>query len=155
VSATTRWLGRALASGAAGTLCEMGLTRLEQRSLGRPPYDTAEMADRLARRAGVELGGEAARAAGMAMRWSYGPAWGVPVTAAVRRLGWPRAGMAVGLSLFLFELVALPRTGATPPVRGWGGRFVAADLANALAYGEVAAMAASLLGRLSVPSSSR
>jgi hypothetical protein len=146
----TAWgLRLALLSGIAGTLCEAGLSRLERRSIGRPPYDTTLMAERLAARAGIRLDGDAARTAGAAMRWSYGPAWGLPVMLATRRGPWPLAGLLVGTCIFTFELLSLPRTGATPPVGRWGARFVAADLVNALMYGWVAAMAASLLRRLS------
>jgi hypothetical protein len=142
-------LRRSLLSGVGGTLCEAAMTSLERRVWGRPPYDTAAMASRLAGRLGVHLGGDAARGVGVAMRWSYGPAWGVPVELACRRVRWPLAGAAVGAGLFIFELVMLPRSGATPPLEQWGGRFVAADLLNALLFAEVAAAGSSALRHLS------
>jgi hypothetical protein len=147
-----RWVALALLAGSAGTLCEAGLSRIERRSLGPSPYDTVLMAERLGARLGVRLQPSAARAVGAAMRWTYGPAWGLPVSAATRRARWPIAGLGVGIALFLFELAVLPGTGATPPAARWGGRFVAADLVNTLMYGEVAALADSLLRRFGAPS---
>jgi hypothetical protein len=142
-----RALPRTLLSGAAGTLCEAALTVAERRLLGRPPYDTAEMAKRLAAQLGVELDADAARVAGVAMHWTYGPAWGIAAELASRRMRWPLAGATVGSLLFAVELVLLPRTGATPRLGGWGARFVAADLANAMTFGVVAALTTSLLAR--------
>lgn len=125
-------------AGVAGTGVEALATFLQRRTVGASPLEPAALAERLLSEVGVHLSEGQARAAGTAMRWTYGPSWGVPAAVAARRLAWPLSGLLVGAALFGFELLMLPASGAAPPVRRWGGRFVALDAANSLLYGLVA-----------------
>ena len=77
---------------------------LERRLLGhKPVYDPGKM--------GKRLFGNAR--AGEAMRWIYGPALGF----VQRRLRIP--ALLFGPLVAAAELLAMPLTGATPPVRKW------------------------------------
>ena len=77
---------------------------LERNLLGRPPiYDVDAM--------GRRLFGSAR--AGRTLRWVYGPA--LAVTQTTLRL----PPLFFGPAIALAELLAMPRVGATPPVRRW------------------------------------
>jgi hypothetical protein len=112
------------------------------------------MAGRLARRLlGRRLSRRQRQLAGMLMRWPYGVAWGT-ATAALAPDGVPPpvVGLAAGVAIWAFELVALPASGATPPVRAWRAGEIGVNLLNATAFGLAAA---EVLSRTSAGRSSR
>jgi hypothetical protein len=99
---------------------------IERALLGRSPVFAPI---RLARRLlGRSAGGPRhARAIGALMRWSYGSLLGVLYSATLGRVvrrRWPEVsslpgGLTLGAAVLLFELIALPRSGATEKVARW------------------------------------
>lgn len=91
-----------LVAGIAGTAVEACTARLGRRVIGSDSlvYDPARLAARLTRHlAGHTLTDRQAAVMGTAMRWSYGPSWGIAAAAVTRspstrpcRSTWPRAG---------------------------------------------------------------
>jgi NAD(P)-dependent dehydrogenase (short-subunit alcohol dehydrogenase family) len=117
---------RGLVVGAVGTLAVMFAGWIERALLGRRPvYAPA----RLARRLFADAARTPARAGvvGNLMRWSYGPLIGLAYSATLGRFirrRWPEArswpaGLALGAAVYLFELLALPRSGATRRLARW------------------------------------
>ncbi|MCA1825525.1 MAG: hypothetical protein ABR567_05305 [Myxococcales bacterium] len=95
------------------------LDRLERRVLGgKPVYDPARLGQRLF---------DSPRA-GRALRLVYAPA----LAAAKRRLKAP--ALLFGPLVALAELLAMPLTGATPPLRKWRPREIALLFAHATAF---------------------
>jgi hypothetical protein len=126
----------ALASGLAGTLALSLVERLERRTLGRLPlYAATRIASRLAHRWSGPMGPAATSALGGLMRWSYGPALALIRNWLVRS---PRAGdvpaLSFGAGIYAFELIVLPATGATPPLRRWPPLEVLLLAAHTLTY---------------------
>jgi len=96
-----------------------GADALERRLLGhRPVYDVGAM--------GRRLFGSAR--AGSALRWIYGPTLAI----VQKKLRLPP--LLVGPAIALCELLAMPRVGATPPVREWRRGEVPALFAHATAF---------------------
>ena len=92
---------------------------LERKWLGhRPAYDVDRM--------GKRLFGSAR--AGRAVRWVYGPALAV----VQKKLRLPP--LLLGPAIALGELLAMPRVGATPPVRKWRRGEVPLLFAHATAF---------------------
>ena len=120
--------GRGLLAGATGTLALTATeTLVDRRVLGRAPvYAASRIAERLARRFGLRLGARRAKAAGLALRWTYGPMLGLAFATVEPR--WSRhRGLLVraaelGAALFTFELIGMPAVGATPPLADWPRR---------------------------------
>jgi hypothetical protein len=117
-------LARTLVAGTCGVIALALAEHLERRVAGREPvYAAGRVAGRLARRRGLSLSSRRARRLGSVLRWGYGPAlafargW-LP---GGRRPGLGRA-LSFGAMIYLGELLALPATGATPPVRRWPPR---------------------------------
>lgn len=101
------------------TLLLEGADRLERRILGRRPvYDPARLGKKLFDSEG----------AGKALRWAYGPS----LALLQRRLKIP--ALLFGPLVALGELWALPRLGATPPVRRWKRGEVPLLFAHATAF---------------------
>jgi hypothetical protein len=106
-----------------GTLALAGSTVLRNRLLGRaPPYAAHTLATRLAGRLGWKLSSGGAQVAGGLMRLGYGTALGLLFT----RLGgrWAVhhptvAGGMLGAAVLLFEHLAFPWLGVTPPASRW------------------------------------
>jgi hypothetical protein len=129
-------LGRALVAGVCGVAALAVGERVEHLLAGREPvYAAGRVATRLARRGGLAVSSRGARRLGSALRWAYGPAlalarrW-VP---GGRRPGLGRA-LSFGAMIYLGELLALPATGATPPVRRWPRGQAAMLGAHTLAF---------------------
>ncbi|MBJ7609389.1 MAG: hypothetical protein JF887_08160 [Candidatus Dormibacteraeota bacterium] len=60
---------------------------------------------------------------GIAMRWTYGPSWGIAAAAVSRspRRGHViRRGLVLGGVITALELFMLPAVRATPPLAEWG-----------------------------------
>ena len=111
-------------------------------------YAPKRLALRLASRyAKQRLSSRQARRAGTALRWLYGPSWGVALGQTQDRLGEPYvvAGVQLALAIWAFELIALPLTGATPSLRDWGPRQILGDAVQALLFGVATASAYALL----------
>lgn len=114
---------RAVRDALLATLLLEGADLVERRWLGRrPAYDTGKMGKRLF---GSSRKGEA-------LRWVYGPS----LALLQRWLGLP--ALLFGPAVAAFELVALPLTGATPPVRRWKRGEVPLLFAHATAFALVA-----------------
>jgi hypothetical protein len=112
-------LARALASGVAGAVAVSAFEALEARALGRPPvYAARAIARRLALRAGVPIDRRRARHLGLALRLTYAAALGV-VRARLAPSRRPAALVAFAAAIYALELVALPASGGTPPLRAW------------------------------------
>ncbi len=130
-------------AGLAGTLALAGSTVLRNRLLGRaPPYAAHTLATRLAARLGWRLSSRGAQVAGGLMRLGYGTALGLLFT----RLGgrwavhYPTvAGGLLGASVLLFEHLAFPWLGVTPPASRWTPAERALLAAQTSLYGLVTA----------------
>ncbi len=139
-----KMLGRGLAAGIAGTAAEVVATRIEDRLRGhRSILDPGLMAGRLSRtrlHRPLSPGGRPWIAA--AMRWTYGPSWGLLLGVLLgdrRRVRWPLWGLGLGSAILGFEVLSLPLSGATPPLRDWGLRPLVEDSLNTALYGVAAA----------------
>ncbi|MDR0358034.1 MAG: hypothetical protein LBJ87_01015 [bacterium] len=131
-------------------MVEVIANRIAERLQGHPSiFDPGLMADRLSRTWGDRQLPPGSRPwIGSVMRWTYGPSWGMLLSLLVGERGqasWPLWGLGLGSAILGLELVTLPLSGATPPLREWGIRQVAEDAANAAAYGFVAAAVCRLL----------
>jgi hypothetical protein len=129
-------LGHALVAGACGVAALALGERFERRLAGREPvYAAGRVAARFAHRGGFAIGSRGARRLGSALRWAYGPAlaFGRGWLPGGRTPGLGRA-LSFGAMIYLGELLALPATGATPPVRRWPRRQAAMLGAHTLAF---------------------
>jgi hypothetical protein len=77
---------------------------------------------------------------GMALRWSYGSAFGLWHALLRRRLGEPRASLLFGGTLMSATLTLFPLLGRTPPPWRWPPDVIGTAFATHAAY--VAAVAA-------------
>lgn len=132
-----RALASGLVGGAVGTLAVMGSELIEVAILGRRPlYAPSLIVQRLLSRRGAEPSAHTAARLGAGLRWAYGPTLGLvfdglyPGTRSV----W-RRGLVTGGSVLLFELIAMPLVGATPPVALWPRSDVLLLGLHTLAYG--------------------
>lgn len=132
-----RRLAAGLLSGAAGTAAVAAFGRLREAGATEPVYAPERIAARL-------LG---TRRAALPLRTAYGTALGLAWSLGLGRTGlrFPWSGLAAGLGTFLLELVAMPATGATPPLRRWGRGEVPALAAQTLLFGLAALGLRSLL----------
>lgn len=131
-----------LIAGVAGTAVQTGLTAIERRTgVRRAVSDPGVIAARLARRVlGWTLDRRERAVAGALLRSSYGAGLAVALAPLLARARHPvLAGAGIGALIWSFELVALPLSGATPPLRRWGRVELWANLLNASAYGVVVA----------------
>jgi hypothetical protein len=144
-------LRRGATAGITGVVAEAAWSRaaIALRGGRSPVFDPERMADRLlARTIGRHPSHRGARACGMAMRLGYGPAWGV-VWALVRRLHRPTlrvSTLQLAAVIFGFELAALPRVGATPPLRQWPRLEIVLDAGNAAVFALVASAVLAAMG---------
>ena len=111
------------ASGMAGNAMVSAVEVLEREILGAPPtYRADAVTSRLAKRwTGRSLTPETARWLGRAARWAYGSSLAAAYGAVRPRrapASLPRA-LALAGAIYLFEILAMPALGATPPLRRW------------------------------------
>ncbi len=132
---------RGVLAGLAGTVVLSLLAGIETQLRGRAPvYEPDQMAGRLANRLlGRRLPRRQQVLVGNFMRWPYGASWGAGLGLFARTGRWPQQGIGLGAAVWLFELIALPLSGATPPLRKWEPEEVALDALNTLIYGAVTA----------------
>jgi hypothetical protein len=139
---------RSLSTGwVAGVVGTAALTCFEQieRALlaGTPPYAAVAVARGLLRRARDEPAAAAgAHIVGLALRWLYGPALGAVYGAwrgnrASRSV--VRSGLFLGGAVYSFELLAMPASGATKPIRRWKPEELLLLLAHTSVFGLVTA----------------
>ena len=145
-------LSTGLKGAAKGTLAGMAGTAVVQLlSMGdhrKPVYHPDRLASRLvARHLHRALSPAEGRRLGMLLRWLYGPGWGSAFGEVQERLRLPYAiaGLALGGTVWLFELVALPLSGATPQLKAWGAREIARDGFQAVLFGVATASALAIL----------
>jgi hypothetical protein len=136
---------RILADAASGALrgfsASMVLTAfepVERALLGRPPvYAPAAMVRRLIRGGPYGIQGVVyVRASGLVLRSLYGASIGALFAATRQR--WPASGFGrtalMAGAIWAFELVALPASGATPPLRNWRRSEIALLLGHTFVF---------------------
>ena len=138
-------LRRGAVAGLAGVMAEAAWSRREPAMLGgRPPiFDPQRMAQRLLHRlTGRRPSERTARLCATAMRSLYGPAWGAlgAMPRLVRRPSVRASALVLGSAIWGFELLTLPRVGATPPAREWTRTEIALDAANAALFALVTSL---------------
>jgi len=142
----TPWPVRSVAAGTAGTAA---LTlfydverRVRRRHRGPLDYDDSLVPGKIVASI-MHLPAVSAREdwdLGMALRWSYGSAFGLWHGILRRRLGEPRASAIFGATLMSATFSLFPILGRTPPPWRWPPDVMATCLASHAAY--VAAVAA-------------
>lgn len=132
---------RAAVAGALATVAESALMQLGMKIGGgrRPVFLPSAMVSRMAGQIGCTLDDSFARLVGNVMRAGYGPAWGIgwALLTRERPLRPLRDTCLLGSVIWAFELLMLPRLGATPRLRYWPRRDIGWDLANALAFAAI------------------
>jgi hypothetical protein len=130
---------RGLRSGIAGTLAVAALGPVERAVLRRPPvFAPSRIAKRLSTRAGFALKHE--HVAGFAMRATYGPTWAILWSRHSRFKSPLRSALALAASILVFEELAMPAVGATPPLSSWTTAEHLFVVAQALTYAAVAVL---------------
>lgn len=137
------WPLRSIAAGATGTAALSASYWIERRLRSRRPVDYDDSLvpgeivvsilnlGHVTRREEAELG--------LALRWSYGSAFGIWHGLLRRRLREPAASLAFAGTLLAGTFTMFPLLGHTPPPWRWPRGFVASELATHAAY--VAAVA--------------
>lgn len=144
-------LSNGVIAGLAGTMALSVFELLEHALLGRAPVYTAEaVASGLLRRLERRTGAVRARNAGLVLRWSYGCALGAAHAGLTQSGGHRlvlRSALTLSSVIYLFELVAMPATGATKPVRDWPRSELLLLFCHTSAFALVTAAVARLLSR--------
>ncbi len=153
------WPVRSVLAGAAGTAALSAAYAIDHRlhPLRRGPLDyddslvPGEIVANILNLSGVS--GHEEAELGMALRWSYGSAFGLWHGLLRRRLPEPWASVAFGATLMTLTLTMFPVLGRTPPPWRWPRGYVATSFATHAAYvAAVAAVDGSSDRRLSAPS---
>jgi hypothetical protein len=140
------WPIRSVLAGTAGTaamtLAYAGERRLRAGVRGSLDYDDSlvpgEIVAMIMHLPHVKARGD--RDLGLALRWSYGSAFGLLHGALRRRIGEPWASAAFGCTLMTATLSLFPLLGRTPPPWRWRPAVLATSLGTHVVY--VAAVAA-------------
>jgi len=140
------WPIRSVLAGTAGTaamtLAYAGERRLRPGVHGSLDYDDSlvpgEIVAMIMHLPHVTARGD--RDLGLALRWSYGSAFGLLHGALRRRIGEPWASAAFGCTLMTATLSLFPLLGRTPPPWRWRPAVLATSLGTHVVY--VAAVAA-------------
>ncbi len=141
-----RWPIRSVVAGAAGTaaltLAYAAERRLRPGVRGPLDYDDSlvpgEIVATVMHLPHVTARGD--RDLGLALRWSYGSAFGLLHGALRRLVGEPWASAAFGCTLMTATLTLFPLLGRTPPPWRWGPSVLATSVGTHVVY--VAAVAA-------------
>lgn len=146
-----RRAARGFLAGAFGTLVLTGFEVFEAGWLGGPTlYAAGPVARGLAARfMNRKLAGRVEAAAGLLLRWTYGPCLGAVYARVRPRLpvSVPVAGVCLAGGILSFELLAMPALGATPPLGKWDRPQLAMLGAHTLSYGFGTALAYEVLSR--------
>jgi hypothetical protein len=134
------WLVRSVLTGTAGTaalsLAYATEHRLRAKHRGPVDYDDSLVPGQIV--AGImHLPHVTAREAGelgLALRWSYGSAFGLWHGFLRRRIGEPAASAAFGTTLMTLTLTMFPLLGRTPPPWRWPPDVIATAFATHAAY---------------------
>lgn len=133
------WAVRGTAAGAVGTAAMTAAYKLEhrvRRTLTDLDYDDSEVPGEIV--AGFLRLGELTpiqdRRLGLALRWSYGSAFGVWHTILRSRLSEPWAGIAFGSTLIGITFTAFPLLGRTPPPWEWPRDVLATAVGTHVVY---------------------
>jgi hypothetical protein len=132
-------------AGLAGTAVLQLLSAAQrQEPIYAPERIAGRLVERYLRR---PLPGPERNTVGRFLRWTYGPSLGSAFGEAeqMTQLPYPLSGLCLGAAVWAFELVALPLTGATPPLRTWGLRTILGDGLQALLFGIATASAHTLM----------
>ena len=128
---------KGLRAGIAATLAVAALGPVERAVLRRQPvFAPSRIARRLSTRAGFPL--EHAQIAGLAMRATYGPVWAILWSRLSPFRNPLRSALALAASIFVFEELAMPAAGATPPRASWTTAEHLFVLTQAVTYAAVA-----------------
>lgn len=114
-----------LLAGLLGTAALSAFERVERALLGRSPsYAAPEVGRALVRRLGMPCSDAFGRRVGLLLRWLYGPTLGALGAMAFPRSSRAvvRSGLCLSSAVYVFEILAMPATRATPPVRDWALR---------------------------------
>jgi hypothetical protein len=140
------WPIRSVLAGTAGTaamtLAYAGERRLRPGVRGSLDYDDSLVPGKIVAMV-MHLPHVTARGdrdLGLALRWSYGSAFGLLHGALRRRIGEPWASAAFGCTLMTATLTLFPLLGRTPPPWRWRPAVLATSLGTHVVY--VAAVAA-------------
>jgi hypothetical protein len=140
------WPIRSVLAGAAGTAALTAAYAAERRirrsHKGQLDYDDSLVPGQIV--AGVmhlpHVTAREDRDLGLALRWSYGSAFGLLHGVLRRTVGEPKASAAFGATLMTATLTLFPLLGHTPPPWRWPADVMATSLGTHVAY--VAAVAA-------------
>ena len=134
------WPLRSVIAGAAGTAAMTAAYTLERRlrpPAGRPlDYDDSLVPGRIVATM-MHLPQVSARdeqELGVALRWSYGSAFGLLHGILRRRVGEPAAGVAFATALMTITLTMVPLLGRTPPPWRWPPAVLATSFATHAVY---------------------
>ena len=134
------WPIRSVLAGAAGTaaltLAYMAERRLRPRHHGRLDYDDSLVPGQIVANI-MHLPHVTAKEdyeLGMALRWTYGSAFGLWHGVLKRRIGEPWAAAAFGGTLMTATLALFPLLGRTPPPWRWPPDVLATSLGTHAAY---------------------
>jgi hypothetical protein len=129
-----RRIGLGLAAGFVGTAVLTAIQLLRIRVSGGAPSMAAAQAVEKTLRVQAQ-DDQAERRLNNAVHWSYGTTWGVArsVLGMLGLRGLPATALHLG-AVWGTALVMLPAMKLAPPVRTWGGKQLASDLAQHAAY---------------------
>jgi hypothetical protein len=134
------WPLRSLLAGTAGTaamtLAYAAERRLRPRHRGRLDYDDSLVPGQIV--AGImhlpHVTAKEDRELGLALRWSYGSAFGLWHGVLRRRIGEPWASAAFGATLMTATLTLFPLLGRTPPPWRWPADVMATSIGTHAVY---------------------
>jgi hypothetical protein len=133
------WVARGTAAGAVGTLAMTAAYKLEhrvRRTLTDLDYDDSEVPGEIV--AGflhlVDLTPVQDRRLGLALRWSYGSAFGAWHALLRKAVPEPWAGIAFGTTLLGITFTAFPVLGRTPPPWEWPRDVLATAVGTHVVY---------------------
>ncbi len=134
------WPVRSVLAGTSGTammtLAYAAERRLRARAKGPLDYDDSLVPGRIV--ASVmhlpQVTGREEHELGLALRWTYGSAFGLLHGALRRAVGEPWASFGFGATLMSATFTMFPLLGRTPPPWRWGADVIATSLATHATY---------------------
>src|SRR5690242_21787633 len=151
------WPIRSVVAGSAGTaalsLAYAAERRLRRRHSGPLDYDDSLVPGEIVASI-MHLPHVTARQEnelGLALRWSYGSAFGIWHGLLRRRIGEPRASLAFAATLMSATFSMFPLLGRTPPPWRWPPDVMATSVGTHVAYVAAVASVDDTLGRIGRP----